>query len=130
MKKLMENKSSKATKVMIAAVAVVALAFVMVISNSFFASGTIQVLITKVGDIFKDIYAGLLGVVSIIAAAIIAWCFVVKMLSKNPRSIDEATQWMKRVAICWLCFMLISIAFRVGLDIVSETQANTATPWA
>lgn len=130
MKNLWANKSSKTTKIIIATVAVAAVAIALVVSNSFMATATINTLITKAGEIFKQIYTGLLGIVSIIAAAIIAWCFVVKMISKNPRSVDEANQWMKRVAIAWMCFMLISVAFKIGIDIATESNANTTTPWA
>lgn len=129
LKNLWANKSSKTTKTALATLAVGALSVGTVATNPLMAVGTIKTLMNKAASIFKEIYAGLLMIVSILAVTIIAWCFCVKMFSKNPRNVEEANQWMKRVAIAWLCFMLINIAIKIGLDIVADTGANTATPW-
>lgn len=131
MKNFWANKSSKATKIAIASVAVFALAAVMLLGTNVMAmDATINTIMTTIKNAFVSIYAGLLGIVSVLAAVIVGWCFIVRMYSKNPRSVDEATQWMKRVAISWLCFMMISVAFKVGIDIFSNAGANTTTPWA
>lgn len=129
LKNVWANKSSKTTKAALATLAVGALSVGTVVANPFMATQTIQILMGKAAEIFKQLYAGLLVIVSVLAVTIIAWCFLVKMYSKNPRSVEEANQWMKRVAISWLCFMLINILIKVGLDIVDSTGANTATPW-
>ena len=129
LKNVWANKSSKTTKAALATLAVGALSVGTVVANPFMAIKTIQTLMSKAAEIFKELYAGLLVIVSVLAVTIIAWCFLVKMFSKNPRSVEEANQWMKRVAISWLCFMLINILIKVGLDIVDSTGANTATPW-
>lgn len=129
-KNLWANKSSKATKASIAALAVAALSVGAVATAPLHAAGTITTLMNKAKDILQTIYKGLLGIVTVLAVVICAWCFCVKMFSKNPRSIDEANQWMKRVAIAWLCFMLLSIFVKIGLDIVTSSGANTDTPWS
>lgn len=129
LKNVWANKSSKTTKAALATLAVGALSVGTVVANPFMAIQTIQILMEKAAGIFKQLYIGLLAIVSVLAVVIIAWCFLVKMFSKNPRSVEEANQWMKRVAISWLCFMLINIFIKVGLDIVGSTGANTATPW-
>lgn len=129
LKNVWANKSSKTTKAALATLAVGALSVGTVVANPFMAIQTIQILMGKAAEIFKQLYIGLLAIVSVLAVVIIAWCFLVKMFSKNPRSVEEANQWMKRVAISWLCFMLINILIKVGLDIVDSTGANTATPW-
>lgn len=131
MKNLFSNKSSKKTKIAIAALSVCALALAVVLSTQFMAiDATIQSLMNSIKTGLQSIYAGFLGIVTVLAVVIVAWCFIVKMYSKNPRSIDEATQWMKRVCIAWLCFMLISVFIKIGLDLVTTSGANTATPWA
>lgn len=130
-KNLWANKSSKATKASVAALAVAALSVGTVSAAPLYASGvkTISSLMDKAKDILQQIYKGLLGIVTVLAVVICAWCFCVKMFSKNPRSIDEANQWMKRVAIAWLCFMLLSVFVAIGLDIVTSSNANTDAPW-
>jgi len=134
MKKFWANKSSKSTKIIIASIAVLALVMAVVLSNGFMATSaatnTINTLMGKFSGALEAIYSGLLIIVSVLACVIMAWCFITKMYSKNPRAIDEANQWMKRTAIAWLCFMLISVFIKVGLDIVKDTGANTTTPWA
>lgn len=132
-KELWANKSSKATKASIAALAVGALSVGTLTTTAVYAgsvSATIQSLLNTIQSALESIYAGLLAIVTVLAVVICAWCFCVKMFSKNPRSIDEANQWMKRVAIAWLCFMLLSVFVKIGLDIVTDSGANTSTPWA
>ena len=132
-KELWANKSSKATKASIAALAVGALSVGTLATTAVYAgrvSATIQSLLNTIQSALESIYAGLLAIVTVLAVVICAWCFCVKMFSKNPRSIDEANQWMKRVAIAWLCFMLLSVFVKIGLDIVTDSEANTSTPWA
>lgn len=130
MKNLFSNKSSKKTKIAIAALSVCALALAVVLSTQFMAiDATIQSLMNSIKTGLQSIYTGFLGIVTVLAVVIVAWCFIVKMYSKNPRSIDEATQWMKRVCIAWLCFMLISVFIKIGLDLVTTSGANTAAPW-
>ena len=128
----MINKSSRTTKIVVTVAAVLALVMAIVISNMFMASTavtTINNLMNKFNDALAAIYSGLLAIVSILAAVVLAICFITKMYSKNPRSVDEANQWMKRVAFAWLGFMLISVFFKVGIDIVKDSGANTAKPW-
>ena len=132
-KNLWANKSSKVTKASVAALAVAALSIGTVAAAPLHATGgvkTITALMGKAKDILQEIYKGLLGIVTVLAVVICAWCFCVKMFSKNPRSIDEANQWMKRVAIAWLCFMLLSVFVAVGLDIVTSSGAKTDAPWS
>lgn len=136
MKKFWANKSSKATKAAIASLAVGALSIGTVATNAMLASQPKSGITTTIDTLFgvaseglQSIYGGLLGVVTILAIAICAWCFCVKMFSKNPRSIDEANQWIKRVAIAWLCFMLLSVFVAIGVDIVKSSGASTSEPW-
>ena len=132
-KYLLSEGVSKKTKMAIASIAVGILSIGSIASTAVYASSvsaTIQSLLNTIQAALEQIYTGLLAIVTILAVVICAWCFCVKMFSKNPRSIDEANQWMKRVAIAWLGFMLLSVFVKIGLDIVTDSQANTTTPWA
>jgi len=54
------------------------------------------------------------------------------MFSKNPRSIEEASQWIKRVAIAWACFMLLGLFVSVGKNITDDMKGNGVSndsPW-
>ena len=78
---------------------------------------------------FSEIYSAVMIVASVIAVSLIAVCLLLRMLSKNPRTAEEATSWIKRIAITWLCLMLLNLFFKYGLTIVSGSGANTSTPW-
>ena len=131
-KTLLSEGVSKKAKMAIASIAVGTLSIGSIVSTAGYAgsvSATINSLLNTIQAALESIYTGLLAIVTILAVVICAWCFCVKMFSKNPRSIDEANQWMKRVAIAWLCFMLLSVLVKIGLDIVTDSGANTSTPW-
>lgn len=79
---------------------------------------------------FSEIYSAVMVVASVIAVSLIAVCLLLRMLSKNPRTAEEATSWIKRIAITWLCLMLLNLFFKYGLSIVKGSGANTKKPWA
>ena len=59
---------------------------------------------------------------SIIAAPFLTIAFLLKMFSKNQRTVDEANTWIKRIAIAWACinavgFILTFIQEIVGPDV-------------
>ena len=63
---------------------------------------------------------------SIIAALFLTIAFIMKMLSKNQRTVDEANTWIKRIAIAWACinavgFILTFIQEIIGPDVALPT---------
>lgn len=59
---------------------------------------------------------------SIIAALFLTIAFLLKMFSKNQRTVDEANTWIKRIAIAWACinavgFILTFIQEIIGPDV-------------
>ena len=59
---------------------------------------------------------------SIIAALFLTMAFLLKMFSKNQRTVDEANTWIKRIAIAWACinavgFILTFIQEIIGPDV-------------
>ena len=66
---------------------------------------------------------------SIIAALFLTIAFLMKMLSKNQRTVDEANTWIKRIAIAWACinavgFILTFIQEIIGTDVALPTLGN------
>jgi preprotein translocase subunit Sss1 len=57
------------------------------------------------------------GITSGVAALVIIICFVMRMVSKNQRSVDEASTWLKRAAISLVCVNMIGfiITFIIGI---------------
>jgi len=63
---------------------------------------------------------------SIIAALFITIAFLLKMFSKNQRTVDEANTWIKRILIAWACinavgFILTFIQEIIGPDMALPT---------
>jgi len=63
---------------------------------------------------------------SIIAALFLTIAFLMKMFSKNQRTVDEANTWIKRIAIAWACinavgFILTFIQEIIGPDVALPT---------
>ena len=63
---------------------------------------------------------------SIIAALFLTLAFLLKMFSKNQRTVDEANTWIKRIAIAWACinavgFILTFIQEIIGPDVALPT---------
>ena len=63
---------------------------------------------------------------SIVAALFLTLAFLLKMLSKNQRTVDEANTWIKRIAIAWACinavgFILTFIQEIIGPDVAIPT---------
>ena len=66
--------------------------------------------------IMKDIYGELVAISTIVAVTVAAIALLVRMISRNhppnPRAVDEATSWLKRIVITWI--VLNSLGFIVA----------------
>lgn len=95
------------------------------------ASNGLKAIFTKVGDAFKDIYNQIVLISTSLAVCMLAICLLIRMFSKNQRSVEEATQWAKRICISWLLLNSLMFLFNYGSDLVKQggfgNQAPTAT---
>ena len=85
------------------------------------------------GQVFQRANTAMQGVLrqvrlisSIIAALFLTLAFLLKMFSKNQRTVDEANTWIKRIAIAWACinavgFILTFIQEIIGPDVALPT---------
>jgi len=85
------------------------------------------------GQVFTRANAAMQGVLrqirtisSIIAALFLTIAFLMKMFSKNQRTVDEANTWIKRILIAWACinavgFILTFIQEIIGTDVALPT---------
>lgn len=60
----------------------------------------------RFSTIMKDVYGEL------VAITVAAIALLVRMISRNQRSVDEATSWLKRIVITWI--ILNSLGFIVA----------------
>ena len=64
---------------------------------------------TRFSTIMKDFYGQLVTISTIVAVTAAAIALLVRMVSRNQRSVDEATSWLKRIVITWI--ILNSLGF-------------------
>jgi hypothetical protein len=88
------------------------------------------------GQVFERANTAMQGVLrqiriisSIVAALFLTLAFLLKMLSKNQRTVDEANTWIKRIAIAWACinavgFILTFIQDVIGTDVDLPTLGS------
>ena len=67
---------------------------------------------TRFSTIMKDVYGQLVTISTIVAVTAAAIALLVRMISRNQRSVDEATSWLKRIVITWI--ILNSLGFVVA----------------
>jgi hypothetical protein len=60
----------------------------------------------------KDVYGQLVGISTIVAVTAAAIALIVRMVSRNQRAVDEATNWLKRIVVTWI--VLNSLGFIVA----------------
>lgn len=62
--------------------------------------------------IMQDVYGKLVAISTIVAVTMAAIALLVRMISRNQRAVDEATSWLKRIAVTWI--ILNSLGFIVA----------------
>lgn len=66
----------------------------------------------RFSTIMKDFYGQLIAISTIVAVTMAAIALIVRMVSRNQRTVDEATAWLKRIVITWI--VLNSLGFIVA----------------
>ena len=67
---------------------------------------------TRFSTIIADVYGQLVGISTIVGVTAAAVALLVRMISRNQRSVDEATSWLKRIVVTW--FVLNTLGFAVA----------------
>ncbi|MBQ6875960.1 MAG: hypothetical protein IJN46_06965 [Lachnospiraceae bacterium] len=62
--------------------------------------------------IMQDIYGQIVALSTIVAVTVGSIALIIRMVSRNQRAVDEATQWLKRIVITWI--ILNSLGFIVA----------------
>lgn len=60
-----------------------------------------------IAEVFQNFYNAAVGIISVIAIVLIAICLILRMISKDQRKVDSATEWMKRIIITWVVFLFL-----------------------
>ena len=67
---------------------------------------------TRFSTILKDVYGQVVAISTIVAVTVAAVALLVRMISRNQRAVDEATNWLKRIVVTWI--ILKSLGFVVA----------------
>lgn len=81
---------------------------------------------TKVSSSLKNIYDQVFTISTVVAVTFVAICLIIRMVSKNQRSVEEATSWAKRIVITWLILNLLSYFVAYGKEL---TVGGKVTSW-
>lgn len=66
----------------------------------------------RFSTILKDVYGQIVAISTIVAVTVAAIALLVRMISRNQRAVDEATNWLKRIVVTWI--ILNSLGFIVA----------------
>lgn len=72
----------------------------------------------------QKVYGAILGISTAIAITFIAICLIIRMVSKNQRAVEEATAWIKRIAITWLILNGLGLFVTYGQQLVQGHSAS------
>ena len=67
---------------------------------------------SKFSTIMKDVYGELVGISTIVGVTAASVALLIRMISRNQRAVDEATNWLKRIVVTWI--ILNSLGFVVA----------------
>ena len=92
--------------------AMAALTMLPVMIQNFLATGTengdpSKDIFATAKDIMNTVYGDIAGIATIAAAVCGAVCLFLCIFSKNPRAVDEARSWGKRIIIAYVAIMLM-----------------------
>jgi len=66
----------------------------------------------RFSTILKDVYGQIVAISTIVAVTVAAIALLVRMISRNQRAVDDATNWLKRIVVTWI--ILNSLGFVVA----------------
>ena len=65
---------------------------------------------SRFSSIMRDVYGQIVGISPIVGVTAAAIALIVRMISRNQRAVDEATQWLKRIVISWIILNTLGFA--------------------
>lgn len=107
-------------------VALLGIVFSFGMYDVVFASDPGGQVFTRANTAMQGVLRQIRMISSIIAALFLTIAFLMKMFSKNQRTVDECNTWIKRIAIAWACinavgFILTFIQEIIGPDVALPT---------
>lgn len=103
----MKKKTEKIKKAgVIYWLAVITVSILIASVQPVFAAETIW---DRFSSIMHDFYGQIVGISTIVAVTMAAVALIVRMTSRNQKTVDEATAWLKRIIITWVLLNSIGL---------------------
>ena len=103
----MKKKTEKTKKAgVIYWLAVITVSILIASVQPVFAAETIW---DRFSSIMHDFYGQIVGISTIVAVTMAAVALIVRMTSRNQKTVDEATAWLKRIIITWVLLNSIGL---------------------
>lgn len=74
---------------------------------------------TQITNALMNLYNGIAGIITIVAAVAIAICTIGMMAAKNQKTVEEFKSWRTRVMQSWVVFFMLGIIVRFGKDLTA-----------
>ena len=101
---------------------ILSIIFALGVSQMVFASDPGTEMFTRANTAMQGVLRQIRIISSIVAALFLTIAFLLKMFSKNQRTVDDANTWIKRILIAWVCinavgFFLTFLQEIIGPDV-------------
>lgn len=81
-------------------------------------------LFTKISDTSKALYGKILGISTALLVVVLAIALIMRMVSKNPRSIEIWTGWAKSALISWAILNCLGLLLAYAKDILPKNNMD------
>jgi len=99
------------------------LMFSFALTELVFASEPGAQVFTRANTAMQGVLRQIRIISSIIAALFLTIAFLMKMFSKNQRTVDEANTWIKRIIIAWACINAVGFILTFVQEIIGPDMA-------
>ena len=119
---LIEIKKNQRTKKWF--VGIMMMSLIVGANSMAFAATDTKAIFETISEMVGEIYTGIVGISTLVAAVGCAVAFIIRMVSRNTKSIEEANAWIKRIAFLslWLMEPLLPISLLRVLSLFTEVS--------
>lgn len=82
-------------------------------------------LFNEIGKLLEQVYYGVDNIITGATVAIIGVGFLIRILSKNQRTVDEATTWIKRAVLTLIVWKFLGLF----MDTIDESSEGSHYSW-
>lgn len=82
-------------------------------------------LVTKIKAMAGQIYSFIVGISTVTAAIVVAYCLLTMLLNKDERKVASSMEWLKRAIVCWIAIFLVSSIFNWLMSSMNLSSGTT-----